>query len=109
MPKSQALCSSLLEECFDICEEIRARQDSFHVAPALKPIFDRLAEMRAGLESLVMTHRWALRETDLWSYSLGLQEVEKLRVDGKFVDAEGHRPVGQYVSFSAYLSVKHDC
>lgn len=45
-----------------------------------------------------MTHRWSLRETDLWNYSLSLQEIDKMRIDGKFVDAEGNRPVGQYVS-----------
>lgn len=44
-----------------------------------------------------MTHRWSLRETDLWNYSLSLQEIDKMRIDGKFVDAEGNRPVGQYV------------
>ena len=46
-----------------------------------------------------MTHRWSLRETDLWNYSLSLQEIDKMRVDGKFVDSEGNRPSGQYVSF----------
>ena len=45
-----------------------------------------------------MTHRWSLRETDLWNYSLSLQEIDKMRVDGKFVDSEGNRPSGQYVS-----------
>lgn len=45
----------------------------------------------------VLTHRWSLRETDLWNYSLSLQEIDKMRVDGKFVDAEGDRPSGQYV------------
>jgi len=44
-----------------------------------------------------MTHRWSLRETDLWNYSLSLQEIDKMRVDGKFVDSEGNRPPGQYV------------
>jgi hypothetical protein len=47
-----------------------------------------------------MTHRWSLRETDLWNYSLSLQEIDKMRVDGKFVDSEGNRPAGQYVSLS---------
>lgn len=96
-PTSQAICSSLLEECFDIVQEIRALADSKNVASSLKPIYDRLTEIRRELESLVMTHRWSLRETDLWNYSLSLQEIDKMRIDGKFVDAEGNRPVGQYV------------
>lgn len=71
VPNSQALCSAILEECFEIAQEIRAREDD--VSFALKPIFDRLWETRAQLESLLMTHRWTLRETDLWNYSLSLQ------------------------------------
>jgi len=44
-------------------------------------------------------------ETDLWNYSLSLREIDKMRVDGKFVDAEGNRPTGQYVSSNrAYMT-----
>ncbi|KAF8582750.1 hypothetical protein K439DRAFT_1647471 [Ramaria rubella] len=97
VPTSQALLSSLIEECFDISQEVRAREVSKNVASSLKPIYDRLSEIRAELENLVLTHRWSLRETDLWNYSLSLREIDKMRVDGKFVDAEGNRPTGQYV------------
>ncbi|KIP09989.1 hypothetical protein PHLGIDRAFT_125824 [Phlebiopsis gigantea 11061_1 CR5-6] len=96
-PPSQAICSSLLEECFEIVQEIRALDESKNVASSLKPIYDRLMEIRRELESLVMTHRWSLRETDLWNYSLSLQEIDKMRIDGKFVDADGNTPTGQYV------------
>ncbi|KAJ3549601.1 hypothetical protein NMY22_g810 [Coprinellus aureogranulatus] len=97
VPASQAICSSLLEECFDIVQEIKAHEDSKNVASSLKPIYDRLTDIRGELEQLVLTHRWTLRETDLWNYSLSLQEIDKMRVDGKFVDSEGNRPDGQYV------------
>lgn len=114
VPSSQAICSSLLEECFEIAQEIKATEDSKNVASSLKPIYDRLSEIRAELESLVMTHRWSLRETDLWNYSLSLQEIDKMRVDGKFVDSEGDRPSGQYVGvFSclhpALISLPAEC
>ncbi|EJU03829.1 hypothetical protein DACRYDRAFT_49860 [Dacryopinax primogenitus] len=95
VPSSQALCQSLLEECFDITQEIRATDDD--VSPTLKPIYDRLVEMRTQLEGLVMTHRWTLRETDLWNYSQALREIDSMRVDGKFVDADGNKPPGQFV------------
>ncbi|KAG8745649.1 hypothetical protein FRC10_007346 [Ceratobasidium sp. 414] len=95
VPASQALCSGLLEECFEVAQEIRAREDD--VSSSLKPIHDRLWDMRAQLEQLVLTHRWTLRETDLWNYSQALQEIDKMRVNGKFVDAEGNVPNGQYV------------
>ncbi|KAI9064121.1 hypothetical protein FKP32DRAFT_1675666 [Trametes sanguinea] len=97
VPASQAICSSLLEECFEIVQEIRAQDESKNVASSLRPIYDRLSEIRKELEQLVLTRRWSLRETDLWNYSLSLQEIDKMRVDGKFVDAEGNRPEGQYV------------
>ncbi|KDQ61670.1 hypothetical protein JAAARDRAFT_66748 [Jaapia argillacea MUCL 33604] len=97
VPASQAVCSSLLEECFDIAQEIRAQDEVKNVASSLRPIYDRLTQIRQELESLVLTHRWSLRETDLWNYSLSLQEIDKMRIDGKFVDSEGDRPDGQYV------------
>jgi len=97
VPASQAICSSLLEECFEITQEIKAQEESKHVAMSLKPIYDRLSGLRSELENLVLTHRWSLRETDLWNYSLSLQEIDKMRIDGKFVDSEGNRPSGQYV------------
>jgi len=97
VPASQALCSSLLEECFDISQEIKAQEESKHVATSMKPIYDRLSQLRAELDNLVLTHRWSLRETDLWNYSLSLQEIDKMRIDGKFVDSDGNRPSGQYV------------
>lgn len=97
IPASQAICSSLLEECFDIVQEIRAQEESRNVPPPLKPIHDRLTGIRAELEGLALTHRWTLRETDLWNYSLSLQEIDEMRIDGKFVDSEGQTPAGQYV------------
>ncbi|KIY66861.1 hypothetical protein CYLTODRAFT_398134 [Cylindrobasidium torrendii FP15055 ss-10] len=97
VPSSQAICVSLLEECFEISQEIKANEDSKNVASSLKPIHDRLSQIRTELEGLVLTHRWSLRETDLWNYSLSLQEIDKMRVDGKFLDSEGQRPAGQYI------------
>ena len=97
VPASQAVCSSLLEDCFDILQQIKAQDESKNVPSSLKPIHDRLSQLCTELEKLVLTHRWTLRETDLYSYSLSLQEIDKLRIDGKFVDADGNRPPGQYV------------
>lgn len=95
MPASQALVSGILEESFEIAQEIEAREKD--VAFTLKPIYDRLMDIRTQLERLVMTHRWTLRETDLWNYENALRDIDKMRVDGKFVDSEGNKPQGQYV------------
>lgn len=105
IPPSQAMCSSVLEECFEVIQEIKALEDTKNVPDVLQPIYDRLSQIRAELESLVLTHRWTLRETDLWNYSLSLQEIDKMRVDGKFVDSEGNRPGGQYVIMVLHTAV----
>ncbi|EIW79155.1 hypothetical protein CONPUDRAFT_107257 [Coniophora puteana RWD-64-598 SS2] len=97
VPASQVLCSSLLEELFEILQEVKAREDSKNVASSLKAIYDRLSQIRQELENLVFTHRWSLRETDLYNYQLSLQEIDKMRVDGKFIDSEENRPPGQFV------------
>jgi hypothetical protein len=37
------------------------------------------------------------------SYSLSLREIDTMRVDGKFVDADGNKAEGQYVSGAGEL------
>jgi Protein of unknown function (DUF2408) len=61
VPQGQAILAGLLESNFEIAQDIAARQED--VAMPLKPIYDRLCEMRAQLERLALTHRWTLRET----------------------------------------------
>jgi hypothetical protein len=34
---------------------------------------------------------------DLYNYQMSLQELEKMRVDGKWVDADGKAAEGQFV------------
>ena len=95
-----------LEECFEIAQEIKAHEDSKNVASSLKPIYDCLSEIRAELESLVMTHRWSLREADLFNHSLSLQEIDKMRVEGKFVDSEGNRITNLSFFFFSWILFK---
>lgn len=94
----QELCAGLLEDNFDIAQEIQAKEGEQEVQRGpLQPIYDRLSELRAQLERLVLTHRWTLRETDLYNYQMALQEIDRMRVDGKFRDSEGNTPKGQIV------------
>lgn len=93
VPEGQAILTGLLEENFEICQEIGARKED--VSPTLRPIHERLCDLKAALERLTLTHRWTLRETDLYNFQVSLQELEAMRVDGKFVDAEGNKPEGQ--------------
>ncbi|GAA5860935.1 hypothetical protein JCM3774_003193 [Rhodotorula dairenensis] len=96
--KGQALLAGLLQDNFDICEDIKVREGEDVVAQGpLKAIYERLSEIRAQLERLVLTHRWTLRETDLYNYQNELARVDALRKDGKFRDADGNVPEGQMV------------
>lgn len=95
VPAGQAILVGILEDCFEIVHDINVRNDE--VPMTLQPIYDRLNEIKSALEHLVMTHRWTLRETDLWNYQVTLKEIDRLRVDGKFVDSEGKQPEGQLV------------
>ncbi|GAB5588449.1 hypothetical protein Unana1_03349 [Umbelopsis nana] len=93
IPAGQALVVGLLEQLFEEAHDLMASTDS--VSESLVPIADRLKEIKAQLERLYLTQRWTLRETDLYTFQLQLQEIEKLRVGGKFLDAEGKVPDGQ--------------
>lgn len=95
VPAGQAILVGLLEDCFEICHDMTVRNDE--VPMTLQPIYDRLVEIKSQLEHLVLTHRWTLRETDLWNYQVTLKEIDRLRVNGKFVDSEGKQPEGQLV------------
>jgi len=44
VPRSQAICSSILDECFGIVEEVKVRSDEAEVSHVFKPIYDRLWE-----------------------------------------------------------------
>ncbi|WVN85977.1 uncharacterized protein L203_101135 [Cryptococcus depauperatus CBS 7841] len=70
VPEGQALLSGLLETCFEITQDIKAREAEEDVSPSLKPIYE--------------------------SYVLSLREIDTMRVDGKFVDADGNKAEGQY-------------
>ncbi|CAO3687540.1 unnamed protein product [Umbelopsis vinacea] len=93
IPAGQALVVGLLEQLFEETHDLMASTDN--VSESLTPIADRLKEIKSQLERLSLTHRWTLRETDLYTFQLQLQEIEKLRVGGKFLDSEGKVPEGQ--------------
>ena len=52
VPDGQALLSGILESSFDLAHDIKAREAEEDVGPTLKPIYDRLAEIKAQLDRL---------------------------------------------------------
>lgn len=95
VPEGQEMLAGLLESCFELSNDILVRNST--VSPTLQPIYDRLLETKQQLEHLEQRHRWTLRETDLWTYHLTLKDIDRMRVDGKFLDNEGRQPEGQLV------------
>ncbi|KAJ2742430.1 hypothetical protein GGI20_004485, partial [Coemansia sp. BCRC 34301] len=85
--EGQTQVVGLLEECFDCLHDLMAEGSA--VSKDLMPLYDRLMEIRAQLEKLLLTSRWTLRETDLWSYQVQLQDIDAMRRNGQFKDATG--------------------
>jgi len=96
VPRGQEIILGLLEECFAFAQDLKA--SGANVSPSLRPIYDRLAELKSQLERLTLTHRWTFRETDLYHFQSQLLEIDnKLGPSGKFEDAEGKIGEGQTV------------
>lgn len=68
IPAGQALVVGLLEQLFEEAHDLMASTDS--ISESLKPIADRLKEIKGQLERLSLTHRWTLRETDLYTFQV---------------------------------------
>lgn len=65
-PKGKALIEGLLEQLYEEADDLKASTNS--VSESLAPIVDRLKQIRSQLERLALTHKWTLRETDLYTY-----------------------------------------
>ncbi|KAJ2485322.1 hypothetical protein EV174_001813 [Coemansia sp. RSA 2320] len=85
--EGQTQVVGLLEECFDCLHDVMAEGSA--VPKDLMPVHDRLMEIRIQLEKLLLTSRWTLRETDLWSYQVQLQDIDAMRRNGQFKDTTG--------------------
>ena len=96
LPKGQEIVIGLLDECFAFAQDLKAK--GANVCPSLRPIYDRLADLRSQLERMTLTHRWTFRETDLYYYQRQLAEIDNTRgPSGKFEDDDGNIEEGQTV------------
>ncbi|KAI9480642.1 MAG: hypothetical protein EXX96DRAFT_563599 [Benjaminiella poitrasii] len=84
-PKGKELIEGLLEQLHEEAQDLRASTDN-NISESLVPIVERLKKIRTQLDRLALTHKWTLRETDLYAYHLQLQDIEKLRTNGHFKD-----------------------
>jgi len=95
-PQGQEIVVGLLEECFELSQELKAK--GANISPSLRPIYDRLVELKSQLERLTLTHRWTFRETDLYHFQSQLIELDNKRApSGKFQDEHENAGEGQTV------------
>lgn len=62
------------------------------IAPSLRPTAEKLFRLKSYLERLSVTQAWSLRETDLYDYITQIQQIDRSRFNGKFVDEDGNTP-----------------
>lgn len=86
--------SGLLDECHDLVNDLVHQKvyvddnNKYYENPFLQQIYQKLIDTKTSLENLVVTRRWTLRETDLFSYQKQLSDIEKLRVGPTFKNPE---------------------
>ncbi|KAJ5083724.1 UPF0662 protein [Penicillium angulare] len=85
---SQENVKTLMDRCWRWTETVLERQGKIH--EAFQEQYERLLEIRNQLDRLSVTQAWSLRETDLFGYQRKLDRIDEARVNGNFVDAEGH-------------------
>lgn len=52
MPEGQELLSGLLDSAFEMAQDIKGREAEDEVPPSIKPIYERLSEMKVQLDQL---------------------------------------------------------
>lgn len=93
--KGESVLNGLLDDCNDLVNDLSYQSDGqislkISLDPALQEIYNRLIEIKTSLANLMITRRWTLRETDLFSYQKQLSEIDSKRVHGKFPTKSGN-------------------
>ncbi|KAG5361741.1 UPF0662 protein [Yarrowia sp. C11] len=81
--KSAGLLAGQIDDCFELIKDFEAETN--RVDPSLLPVYSELLHLKTTLEGLTITHRWTMRETDLYGYQKKLQAIDERRVGGLFV------------------------
>ncbi|KAI8992255.1 hypothetical protein BDB01DRAFT_832574 [Pilobolus umbonatus] len=99
IPHGQAVLVNLLEQLFFWAHDRMVSYDDH-----IESIRQRLLEIKKQLVRLELTHKWTLRQTDLFTYQHQLHDIDKLRwterdpeLKGKFLNEQGEAPEGQTV------------
>ncbi|CDF88138.1 BN860_03202g1_1 [Zygosaccharomyces bailii CLIB 213] len=88
--KGQNVLNGLLDDCNDLISDLSHQKNGgIELDPKLQPIYAKLIDIKTTLENLLITRRWTLRETDLFTYQKQLGEIDNMRVNNKFPTSTG--------------------
>lgn len=95
--EGQGLLNGLVDECHNLLNDFSASSDPAKnfLPQELKPTFNELVSMKSKLEGLLITHRWTLRETDLYSYQRNLQTIDEFVGSSAFKKLTQNAPKAQ--------------
>lgn len=87
--KGSTVVNGLLDNCNDLVNDLSHQAENgnelkLSLDPYLQPIYEQLIDIKTTLANLMITRRWTLRETDLFSYQKALNDIDSKRVGGKF-------------------------
>lgn len=86
--KAQGALDGLLDECQNLLRDFSAASKT-NIPKQVEHLYDELIEMKSRLENLLITHRWTLRETDLYTYQNKLDALDAERQGPDFAKFAG--------------------
>lgn len=85
--KAQGALDGLLDECHNLIRDFSASSTKSNIPKQVEHLYDELITLKSRLENLLITHRWTLRETDLYTYQKRLDAIDAERQGSEFVKA----------------------
>lgn len=94
----QGTLTDILETNFKACHGLLCADFS----PIVESIRKRLIDIKNDLQSIELTSKWSLRQTDLFSYQLQLHDVARMLHDADQIDDETGRILLSYLLATCY-------
>ena len=96
-PEGQNILSGVVRDCHELISDLTYHNQPGHSDEIsslfndikLQTVYEQLSGIKTTLENLMITRRWTLRETDLYTYRKKLQDIDNLRVNGRFPSSNG--------------------
>lgn len=94
----QGTLVDILENNFNACHELLKAECS----PITESIRKRLCEIKNDLQSIELTSKWSLRQTDLFSYQMQLHDIARMLHEEDPFEGESGSSLLSYLLASCY-------